>query len=92
MMELQQKLDMPKPTDNLFFHATNIAQVYTEDLQKILETFLGRLILVENIKSVECKIVAFNSKSSLCSCPCGLNPPQACTGSSDAWLIRLGKF
>ena len=66
MMELHQILNMPKPTDNLFFHATNNAQVHTEELQQILETFQGRLILAKNIRSAEeCKIVAFNSKSFL---------------------------
>jgi hypothetical protein len=53
MMELHQKLNMLKPTDNFFFHATNIAQVHTEDLQKILETFQGRLIRVKNIRSAK---------------------------------------
>ena len=74
MMELHQKPQYSETYWQLF-HATNIAQVHTEDLQKILGTFQGRLILVENIRSVEeCKIVAFSSKSSLCSCPCGLSP------------------
>lgn len=62
MMELHQKLNMLKPTDNLF---SFMQLTLLESIQKILETFPDRLILVERIRS---KVVALNSRSALCSC------------------------